>query len=170
MYLKLRHRLRVYTFAILIIPIVINIGFVFGGSKQGSCLQSSISNATANQSISCGSKFRLPRSNRSEVVRVIKELFSKPRDSSTEPPNKLRDAVNSLGFKVVEMQEAPDFNLIAVLPGKHWKTSKDKILLLGAHWDTQPDVPVSGINEYKTRPSWHQITSMTDPFRATILQ
>jgi len=37
------------------------------------------------------------------------------------------------------------FNLVGLLPGKNWGTSRDEIVVIAAHWDTRPDT--AGFND-----------------------
>lgn len=92
---------------------------------------------------SCSNGSWSPRSDRNEVTSMFEKLFSCDRYSADQPPTELKDKLLSLGFENVVMQAAPDNNIVAILPGKHWQTVKDKIILIGAHWDTYNGVPVS---------------------------
>lgn len=91
---------------------------------------------------SCTSGRWSPKSDKSELTGMLKKLFSRPRRTADQPPTELRDKLLSLGFENVIMQ-SPISNLILTLPSRNWKTDKDKILLIGAHWDTEDNAPVS---------------------------
>ena len=32
-------------------------------------------------------------------------------------------------------------NLVGILPGRHWGTARDRVTLVGAHWDTVESSP-----------------------------
>lgn len=91
---------------------------------------------------SCPSGSWSPKSDKRKLESSLRELFSSPRYSPIKPPTELRDKLLSLGFEDVIIQK-PYSNLVLTLPGKKWRTSEDKILLIGAHWDTRGKAPVS---------------------------
>lgn len=98
-----------------------------------------------------------PRSDRRQVLNVFHEFFTKPRSHDDQQYKAtVRDGVvlrlKELGFETSFQQKSRlevrrrttfSYNMISILPGKHRKTKDERILLVGAHWDSATKAPVN---------------------------
>lgn len=96
-----------------------------------------------------------PRSEREHVLEMYKKFFTQPRSHDDQQQKEyVREGVimrlRELGFETSFLQKSrfefrrrPAFcyNMISVLPGRHRQTRRDKIVLLGAHWDSYTKAP-----------------------------
>lgn len=91
-----------------------------------------------------------PKSDKAQILAMYEKYFFKPR-AHEDPTYKayVREGMikrlQDLGYKTAFLQRsdfeykrkpASSYNIIGILPGRHRYTKDDKILLVGAHWDS----------------------------------
>lgn len=100
---------------------------------------------------------RSPRSDRQNVLEMFNKFFTKARSHDDKRQKEfVRDGVINrlleLGYERSFLQKsrfefrhepAFSYNMISILPGKHRNTTDDRIVLVGAHWDSATKAPVS---------------------------
>jgi hypothetical protein len=98
-----------------------------------------------------------PRSERQPILEVFNKFFTKARSHDDQQQKEfVREGVihrlRELGFEGSFLQKsrfefrrlpAASYNIISIIPGKHRHTKNEKIVLVGAHWDTATKAPVS---------------------------
>ena len=98
-----------------------------------------------------------PRSDKRQVLDMFHKFFTRPRSHDDQAQKELvRDGVilrlRELGFETSFLQKsrfefrrrpATSYNIISILPGKSRQTKRDRIVLIGAHWDSYTKAPVS---------------------------
>ena len=98
-----------------------------------------------------------PRSERQPILDVFNKFFMKARSHDDQQQKEyVRDGVinrlRELGFETSFLQKsrfefrwrpAVSYNMISILPGKYRQTKLDRIVLIGAHWDSATKAPVS---------------------------
>lgn len=98
-----------------------------------------------------------PRSERQPILDMFNKFFTKARSHDDQPQKEfVREGVirrlRDLGFESSFLQKsrfelkhmpAASYNIISIIPGKHRHTKREKIVLVGAHWDTAAKAPVS---------------------------
>lgn len=96
-----------------------------------------------------------PRSEQGQIAQVFKDQFSAPRDYQQSDRIRVAEAIANrlrrLGVNDTFLQTGllqtrkhgaqNGTNVIGLIPGKHRHTDQDRILLLGAHWDSMPRAP-----------------------------
>lgn len=101
-----------------------------------------------------------PRSDKQQVLDMFGKFFTQARSHDDLQQKELvRDGViirlKELGFETSFLQKsrfefrrrpAYSYNMISILPGRHRQTKRDRIVLIGAHWDSATKAPVSYIN------------------------
>lgn len=97
----------------------------------------------------------VPRSERQPILNTFERFFSKPRSHEDQQQKEfVREGVvrrlRELGFETSFLQKsrfefrrrpAASYNIISILPGRYRQTKQDKIVLLGAHWDSFTSAP-----------------------------
>lgn len=98
-----------------------------------------------------------PKSDKAKVLEMFNKFFIRARSHDDQSQKEyVRDGVilrlRELGFETSFLQKsrfefrrrpAFSYNMISILPGKHRQTKKDRIVLVGAHWDSATKAPVS---------------------------
>ena len=98
-----------------------------------------------------------PKSERQPVLDMFNKFFTKARSHDDQQQKEfVRDGVihrlRELGFETSFLQKshfefrrrpAFSYNMISILPGRHRQTKRDRIVLVGAHWDSATKAPVS---------------------------
>lgn len=98
-----------------------------------------------------------PRSDKQQVLDMFHKFFVRPRSHDDQAQKELvRDGVilrlRELGFETSFLQKsrfefrrrpATSYNMISILAGKSRQTKRDRIVLIGAHWDSYTKAPVS---------------------------
>lgn len=98
-----------------------------------------------------------PKSERQPILEMFSKFFIKARSHDDQQQKELvRDGVirrlQELGFEEAFLQKskfefrrrpATSYNMIGIVPGKHRRTKNEKIVLVGAHWDSATKAPVS---------------------------
>jgi len=96
-----------------------------------------------------------PRSERKQVLEMFNKFFTRARSHDDQLRKEfVRDGVvmrlRELGFQTSFLQKsrfefrrrpAFSYNMISILPGKRRQTSDDRIVLVGAHWDSATMAP-----------------------------
>lgn len=91
-----------------------------------------------------------PKSDKQQILSMFDRFFSRPRSYEDQDYKEfVREGVirrlRELGFETSFLQKsrfefrrrpAVSYNMISILPGKHRQTKHDKIVLIGAHWDS----------------------------------
>lgn len=98
-----------------------------------------------------------PRSDKAKVLEMFHKFFTRARSHDDQAQKEIvRDGVimrlRELGFQTSFLQKsrfefrrhpAYSYNMISILPGRHRQTKQDRIVLVGAHWDSYTKAPVS---------------------------
>lgn len=98
-----------------------------------------------------------PRSDKQKVLEAFHKFFLRSRSHDDQAQKEfVRDGIilrlRELGFETSFLQKsrfefrrkpAFSYNMISILPGRHRQTSLDRIVLIGAHWDSYTKAPVS---------------------------
>jgi hypothetical protein len=98
-----------------------------------------------------------PKSERQPILDMFNRFFLKARSHEDQQQKELvREGMihrlRDLGFEHSFLQKsrfelkkmpALSYNIISILPGKHRQTKDEKIVLVGAHWDSATKAPVS---------------------------
>lgn len=96
-----------------------------------------------------------PKSDKTRVIEMFNKFFIKARSHDDQQQKEyVRDGVilrlRELGFETSFLQKsrfefrrrpAFSYNMISILPGKYRQTKRDKIVLIGAHWDSATKAP-----------------------------
>uniref|UniRef100_A0A6G1SKL5 Leupeptin-inactivating enzyme 2 n=1 Tax=Aceria tosichella TaxID=561515 RepID=A0A6G1SKL5_9ACAR len=128
-------------------------------------LSSSNTNADVNSSSSSNLQYSataVPRSERQPILEVFNKFFTKARSHDDQRQKEfVREGVvhrlRDMGFESSFLQKsrfefrhsqdkhkripAVSYNIISIIPGKHRRTKNEKIILVGAHWDSAPKAP-----------------------------
>lgn len=100
---------------------------------------------------------RSPKSDKRQVLGMFRKFFIKARSHDDQKQKEfVREGVvlrlKDLGFETSFLQKsrfefrrrpAYSYNMISILPGRHFRTEQDQIVLVGAHWDSATTAPVS---------------------------
>lgn len=98
-----------------------------------------------------------PRSDKQQVLDMFAKFFTQARSHDDHQQKELvRDGVimrlKELGFETSFLQKSRfefrrrptySYNMISILPGRFRQTKRDRIVLIGAHWDSATKAPVS---------------------------
>lgn len=104
-----------------------------------------------------------PKSDKQEILDSFNKFFTKPRAHTDQKQKEfVREGVimrlKELGFESSFLQKTRadskqqrriiSYNMVSILPGKHRRTKRERILLIGAHWDSVARAPVSIVAQY----------------------
>lgn len=100
-------------------------------------------------------QYESPRSEREPIVEMFNKFFLRARSHDDQEQKELvRNGIirrlHELGHSGAFLQKsrfefrrqpALNYNIVSIIPGKHRQTKDDRIVLIGAHWDTAKHAP-----------------------------
>lgn len=98
-----------------------------------------------------------PKSDKQSILEMFARFFTRARSHDDQQQKEyVREGVvrrmRELGFETSFLQKsrfefrkrpATSYNMISVLPGRYRQTKRDRIVVIGAHWDSATKAPVS---------------------------